>query len=328
MSSPDLLSPHLSGAVGRDELSLALHPVVETAGGHLSRFETLLRWQHPVHGLIAPAATLAAAESGGWASGLALWTVEKALAHRAAWAQRAATGVSVNLSCAQLADPGLAHGLERILAEAAVDPALLTLEVPTSEALGPSLADLDALGVRLALDDLGTAPVSMTELRRLPLDEVKIDVGVVRDAAAGGRAGALLRALADVAGALDLPAVAEGVERDEHWRMVAETGCELAQGYFVARPFPAVTAATWIEEWEGRRSTLHRGTARPRLTARERDILAEVVRGLDNQEIATKLGLALNTVRGYVQQMIEKLGVHSRLALVLEAKRAGLIRPD
>jgi len=242
------LAADLRHALLRDELQLHYQPLV-AADGRLAGVEALLRWQHPRRGLIPPGDFIQLAEETGDIRRIGAWVLQTAAAQVARW-QRELPGcaeleLAVNLSPLQLRDRHLVETVVDALADAGLRPALLTLEVTESTLLG----DLDAarthldalreLGCRVAIDDFGTGYSSLSYLSRLPADVVKIDRSFVQDLDQYAGAVALVRGIIDMARALGLEVLAEGVEIAEQRTILGDLGCPRYQGYLFCRPVPA-----------------------------------------------------------------------------------------
>jgi diguanylate cyclase (GGDEF)-like protein len=234
----------LHRAVEREELRLHYQPVVHLASGSLAGVEALLRWEHPQHGLIAPASFIPLAEETGLIVPIGRWTIERAVAQLAHW-QRTQPGrpltVNVNLSARQLRQPDLADSVAEIIGAHGIDPAALCLELTESTLMEDvdghraTLSALQALGVRLAIDDFGTGYSSLTYLRRLPVDVLKIDQVFVQGLGRHRSDTAIVESVIGLAHALGLVVVAEGVETGEQVAHLQALGCDLAQGYHFAR---------------------------------------------------------------------------------------------
>jgi diguanylate cyclase (GGDEF)-like protein len=245
------------------ELVLHYQPKIGLPLGELCGVEALVRWEHPTRGLVSPADFIPVAENTGLVNLLTTHVLRQAIAQAAAWLS---TGlrvpVAVNLSARCLADPTLLERVRELLEEQALPPELLRLEVTESAVMAnPALAQhtlsgLNRLGVRLSIDDYGTGYSSMAYLKRLPVDELKVDRSFVYHMTEAGNDDAILvRSAIDLGHNLGLNVVAEGVERSEHVSALRELGCDVAQGHHFARPMPPGPLLTWIRDW----STAPRG---------------------------------------------------------------------
>jgi len=243
----------LRAGLGRDELRVHYQPIIDIESGLTRGVESLVRWQHPERGLLMPAEFLPAAEESGLLVDLGAWVLGAAARQGAAWQSAAAPAgrppsISVNLSVRQLLHRSLVCDVRALLEESGLPPDQLTLEV-TETALIADLGvasrvldQLRELGVRLALDDFGTGYSSLAYLRHLPVDELKLDrsflVGLEDP-----QSQAVVSAVIDVAHALDMTVVGEGVEHPSQLDLLGRLGCDLAQGYLCGRPASAADLA-------------------------------------------------------------------------------------
>ena len=232
---------------GEGGLELHYQPVVETGGGTVVGVEALVRWHHPRHGTLAPDAFVPLAERSELIGRLGRWTLETACAQLAAW-RRAGTvdlKVAVNLSARQLGDGSLPDDLARILSRHGIRPGSLELELTETAATGDlattgaTLARLRELGVSIAIDDFGTGHSSMSRLRTLRFDRLKIDREFVRDVATNGDHRAICGALIALARELELEVLAEGTETSSEVEVLRGQGCDVFQGFYFHRPMPA-----------------------------------------------------------------------------------------
>jgi predicted signal transduction protein with EAL and GGDEF domain len=251
------LASRLRGAAARGELTLHYQPKVALGSGELVGFEGLVRWLEPEFGLLAPGEFIPLAEEAGLVGEIGDWVLREACRQIAAW-REAGLGdipVAVNVSAHQLRRSGLAARVAEILREAGVRPALLGIEITESVLLDDAeraireLRALRELGVELALDDFGTGFSSLSYLRRLPVQVVKIDREFIAEISAREDSAALTAQVVALAKALWLRVIAEGVEREEQRELVAIWGCEEAQGFLFSRPVIAQEAA---ELWRDR----------------------------------------------------------------------------
>jgi diguanylate cyclase (GGDEF)-like protein/PAS domain S-box-containing protein len=230
----------------RGEFVLHYQPIWELADGAFTGVESLVRWNHPSRGLLAPGDFIPAAEQTGFILPLGAWVLDESCRQVRAW-QEAFPGrqlsVSVNISSRQLTESDLLGQVRAALQLHELDPGSLTLEITEGALLHDveetkrKLDDLKALGVRLAIDDFGTGSSSLGHLRRFPLDELKIDrtfvMGMTEDAADGT---SLVHAIVELAGALHLNVVAEGIELPEQLARLRASGCATGQGFLFAKP--------------------------------------------------------------------------------------------
>jgi diguanylate cyclase (GGDEF)-like protein/PAS domain S-box-containing protein len=238
----------LHRALDRRELTLYYQPVVDISGSTAVGVEALIRWAHPEQGLMAPARFIPVAEESGLIIPIGAWVIEEACRQLRSWREGGKSGpdgsVEVNLSARQVDDPQLVATVESILELTGLPPANLTLEITESALMRDAVAALDVLralksvGVALAIDDFGTGYSSLSHLQRFPLDILKVDKSFV-DELDQGQGIEIVGAVIDLAHALDLKVVAEGVETERQLAVLREMRCDFAQGYLFARPVPA-----------------------------------------------------------------------------------------
>jgi EAL domain-containing protein (putative c-di-GMP-specific phosphodiesterase class I) len=243
----------LRAAIERDELILHYQPKVSLRTGRCDRVEALVRWQHPLRGLIPPDDFIPLAEQTGLIKPLTQWVIRAALRQCRAWQDSGLDiSVGVNLSMRNLHDPDLVDQISHLLEVTGVRPAFLKLEVTESalmtdpqRALG-SLARLRAIGVEIAIDDFGTGHASLSYLKQMPVEEIKLDRSFVRDMCTDKNDYTIVRSTIELAHDLGLRVIAEGVEDQETWDLLVKLGCDLAQGYHMSRPLPAAELRTWL----------------------------------------------------------------------------------
>jgi EAL domain-containing protein (putative c-di-GMP-specific phosphodiesterase class I) len=218
-------------------------PKVALATGKVLGAEGLARWRHPEHGLIAPYAFIALLEQSGNIDALTLLMLEKAALACRAWRERGMElTVSVNLSLVSLADTNLAKRITETVRSAGLDPHHMILEITETAAMtevAPALENLARLRMRgfgLSVDDYGTGFSSLRQLTRVPFTELKIDQGFVTGCAANASSRAIVESSVEMARRLEIKSVAEGVETQADWDVLQAAGCDVAQGYFIAKP--------------------------------------------------------------------------------------------
>jgi diguanylate cyclase (GGDEF)-like protein len=249
----------LRQALDHDGLRLHYQPLVDLGTGALAGAEALVRLQHPERGLIPPAEFIPVAEETGLVVPLGAWVVAEAAAQAATWRSLQPLDappmtVSINLSGRQLTTPGFAVKVGAAIARSGADASHLCFEVTENTLLDATgegvttLEQLKELGVRLAIDDFGTGHSSLTWLRRLPADFLKIDRAFVAGLGTHPGDTAIVRAVLDLARALGLMTVAEGVETAEQLAVLRELGCDWAQGYHLSRPGPSEAVTTLIKD--------------------------------------------------------------------------------
>ncbi len=228
-------------------MQFVLHYQAQVAGGQLTGAEVLVRWQHPQRGLVPPAEFIPLAEETGLIQPLGQWVLETACRQLALWASRSEMThltIAVNVSARQFRHKDFVEQVLAILDHTGANPQRLKLELTESllvanveEVIGKMVA-LKARGVGFSLDDFGTGYSSLSYLKRLPLDQLKIDQSFVRDVLTDPNDAAIARTVVALAGSLGLDVIAEGVETEEQRDFLAGFGCHAYQGYFFSRPLP------------------------------------------------------------------------------------------
>jgi diguanylate cyclase (GGDEF)-like protein len=242
----------LRTALENGELEVHLQPQVELRDGDLVGAEALVRWRHPTRGLLSPAELLPAAEQAGLLQPLTDQVLELALAAAAQWWTRRALPVSVNLSAANVTDLDLPGKVALALARHGVPARALTLELVEDTLMADPergrtvLGELRRLGIRTSIDDYGTGYSSLAYLRHLPADELKLDRSLTADVDRDPRAAAIVKHTVALAHELGLSLVAEGVEDAATAAVLADLGCDVAQGYAIAHPMPVAEFLTWL----------------------------------------------------------------------------------
>ena len=246
----------LRGAIDRNELWLAYQPIIAMATAEPVSVEALVRWNHPLRGAVSPLEFIPLAEESGFIRRLGLWVLDQAIRTCASW-PRGGPGVSVNMSLRNLRMPELKDAIGSTLEMWRLPRGALTLEITESVVMeDPNvmiqlLQDLNEMGVRGSIDDYGTGYSSLAYLLRLPVREMKIDRAFVADMATNPQSEKIVRSTIDLAHDLGLLVVAEGIEDQATWDALAALGCDLAQGYFIARPMPADALRIWLRERRG-----------------------------------------------------------------------------
>jgi diguanylate cyclase len=240
------LAGEMRHALANDELTLHYQPVADLATGKLVGVEALVRWRHPERGLLAPGAFLPAIEQTELMRELSRRVLAMAICQAGAWFRLDRPWrVAANLSATDLLDNALVGDVSSLLRRYGTPAGRLTLEVTESVLMtDPAraiemLGELRRLGVQLALDDFGTGWSSLTHLQRMPVHEIKIDRSFVAAMATEASSAAIVSSTVDLAHALGLRVVAEGIEDEATWRRLRDVGCDAAQGYYLSRPLPA-----------------------------------------------------------------------------------------
>lgn len=250
------LDQELRNALSKGEFEIHYQPIVASGDRRVLGFEALLRWRHPLRGVISPGEFVELAEESGLLVPIGEWILKDACRALRAWrdAGHEELTMSVNVSARQIQSGALVSRVREALAESGLPPASLTLEITETVAtsalpdLPSQLRELSALGVHLALDDFGTGFASLTDLTRLPVNEVKLDQSFVRDALTSPKAEAIARGVLALGASLRLEVVAEGVETESQAAFLAEFGCPRLQGYLFARPLPEEAVAAYLGE--------------------------------------------------------------------------------
>jgi diguanylate cyclase (GGDEF)-like protein len=244
-------------ALERGEFELHYQPKVNLRTGAVMGAEALIRWRHPERGLLAPALFLPMIQNHVLDIVVGEWVITTALAQMSRWnAEGLMLTISVNVGAYQLLGEDFAERLAQLLgAQADVKPECLELEILESSALADmaKISDLmrccQSMGVRFALDDFGTGFSSLTYMRRLPAEVIKIDQSFVRDILSDVDDLSIVQGVIGLAKAFRREVIAEGVETMAHGDMLLSLGCELAQGYGIARPMPASAVPEWTRTW-------------------------------------------------------------------------------
>ncbi len=243
----------LRHAIASDELELHYQPKVAAATGRLVGCEALVRWRHPVKGFIPPGDFIPHAERTGAIRSLTRWVVETALRDLKCWQDAGLEiDVSINVSPVDLAEPGFADSVAMFLAETGAAASHVVLEVTESGAMKDlpatlrMMEQLRVLGIRFSIDDFGTGYSSLAHLKRLPVDEVKIDRSFIQELEAHCDDDVIVRSTINLGHALNLKVVAEGVEVASSWETLRRLGCDLVQGYFVSKPLPTRDFTAWM----------------------------------------------------------------------------------
>ncbi|MFG1952969.1 EAL domain-containing protein [Micromonospora sp. NPDC048830] len=238
------------------EITMYYQPQVAIATGEVVGVEALLRWRHPRRGMVDPEELIRVAEQSAVMRLLTRRVVDDVMEQLAKWsAAGSSLRAAVNVSVRDLHTGEIADQIADRLARYGVPPDRLQLEITEGALMADprrvlaTISRLHSIGVAIALDDFGTGYSSMQHLRRLPLSEVKVDRSFVLGMADDADDAAIVRSVIELAGALGLRVVAEGVEDERTWRLLHAAGCDLAQGWFYARPMPAAELETWLSRY-------------------------------------------------------------------------------
>ena len=249
----------LRAAIDGDQLVNYYQPKVAVASGEVVGVETLVRWLHPVDGVVFPDQFISVAEAHGLIDDLTRRVLSGALTQANAWQQAGLMlRVAINISMDNLASLDFVDFVADLAAKAGVPPQGVVLEVTESRLMQDTRAPLEILTrlrlkrFRLSIDDFGTGHSSLAQLRDIPFDELKIDQGFVHHAWNNETLRAMYDASLALARQLNMEVVAEGVEDRDDWDLLQRTGCDLAQGAFISAPMPAADFSGWLEDWRER----------------------------------------------------------------------------
>ena len=247
---------HLRQALDRGEFELHYQPIISLISGTIVEFEALVRWHHPVRGLVGPAEFIPVAEETGLIIPLGRWVLREACAQLRRWQDQefhdGSLVMSVNLSGKQFAQRNLADDIAETLRDTGVSPHSLNLEITESaiiedaEAANTTLSRLNQLGVHVSTDDFGTGYSSLSYLYRFPISRLKIDRSFICDMQTNGKNAEIVRTIVMLGSSLGLQVVAEGVENAEHLAFLQELWCPYAQGFFFSKPVPHEAAAALL----------------------------------------------------------------------------------
>ncbi|HUK55548.1 MAG TPA: EAL domain-containing protein [Nitrospiria bacterium] len=249
------LMAEMRHAVERREFVLYYQPKIDLKTRQTTGVEALIRWRHPERGLIPPDEFITLAEHTGFIKQLTLWVLENALGQWRAWRRSGIDlSVAVNLSARSLQDPQLPDQITGLLQSSGALPAGLELEITESAIMADPARAMEILtrlrskNIRFSIDDFGAGYSSLGYLKKLPVDEVKVDKSFVLGMAANADDAVIVRSTIDLAHNLGLKVVAEGVESREVLERLVEMGCDAAQGYYMSRPIPAEELARWLTD--------------------------------------------------------------------------------
>jgi diguanylate cyclase (GGDEF)-like protein/PAS domain S-box-containing protein len=243
----------LRNAIETNQLELHYQPKLHMRSGLMTRCEVLVRWNHPKRGLLPPSQFIPVAERTGLIRAMTDWLLDHALEQCRIWQDAGAPiHMAVNISAKSLLDQGLPSKVQTALDRWEVDARFLKIEITESSIMADPahalaiLSMLQSMGVRLSVDDFGTGYSSLTHLRQMPIDEIKIDKSFVSGMIKSDADTAIVRTVIDLAHNLGKQVCAEGVEDEATFQRLAELGCDLAQGYWIAKPLPAEELMQWL----------------------------------------------------------------------------------
>jgi diguanylate cyclase (GGDEF)-like protein len=248
----------LRNAIDNDQLALHYQPVLNTADKTISGFEALMRWDHPIRGMVPPSEFIPIAEETGLIVSLGTWALTKACEQATLWPND--LNVAVNVSPMQFRSGNLVTVVSNVLRETGLAPSRLYLEITETILMQESdstvlvLNQLRQLGVRISMDDFGTGYSSLSYLRSFPLDKIKIDRAFVKDLGVTPASDVIIRSVIDIARTLEMTTTAEGVETREQFERLAALGCTEAQGYYLSKAVPLSQVPDLIAKWSKRNS--------------------------------------------------------------------------
>lgn len=245
----------LRAAIEHDQLVLYYQPKIDIKTGRVKSVEALVRWIHPTRGFMPPDAFIGLAEQTGLIRPLTMWVLRTAISQAATWMHAAnPLKIGVNLSARNLQDKHLPRMVNELLEEFSLPPDRMILEITESAIMDDQARALEIttalheMGIVLSIDDFGTGYSSLAYLKRLPVSELKIDKSFVMEMAIDENDATIVRSTVDLAHNLGLTVVAEGVENQEAWDLLAKLGCDIGQGYYMSRPQPIADLEKWLVE--------------------------------------------------------------------------------
>jgi EAL domain-containing protein (putative c-di-GMP-specific phosphodiesterase class I) len=257
------LSADLARAVSNDQLFLEFQPKLDCRQSRVTSVEALVRWRHPLHGVIPPDQFIGLAEENGLINRLTDWVVGAAAEQVVRWRTERgfALEVAVNISARDVEDLTFPDRIERRCLDAGLDPQFITIELTETSAMREAVQMMDVLtrlrlkGFKLSIDDFGTGYSSLVQLQRMPFSELKIDKSFVMQMTRSRSCRVIVEIVVDLAHKLGLKSVAEGVEDEAALQSLVEMGCDMAQGYHVSRPVSADRIAELVGERDEARVT-------------------------------------------------------------------------
>ena len=256
-AGPAFTLEEIAAGLKNNEFEAFYQPKIELATGQVKGAEALARWRHAQQGIVAPYAFIKPLEDNGLIDELTWVMLRKSAAFCSSWRSAGLEAtVSVNLSLKSLSDVKIADRVTKLVRSQNLEPRHMVLEVTESAAttdIGKALENLARLrmkGFGLSIDDYGTGYSSMQQLTRIAFTELKIDQSFVANAAKQESARVILESSLVMAKKLKITSVAEGVETQEDWNLLRELGCDLAQGYFIAKPMEARAYLDWVRDWK------------------------------------------------------------------------------
>ena len=247
----------LRRALERNEFMLYYQPKVDLRTGRFSGMECLIRWQHPVKGLVLPGEFIEIAEESGLLTSISKWTIKTVCRQIQQWQQQGigSVPVAINLSASFFQHRDFEETIEASLEETGTPPESLELELTEATIMSDpqkvlgSMASMKALGLQLSIDDFGTGYSSLSYLKKLPVDKLKIDQSFIRNIAGDADNAAVVRAVISIGRSMQLKVIAEGVENVSQLAWLRAEGCEEAQGFYFSRPLPTKGMTSLLKQW-------------------------------------------------------------------------------
>jgi len=250
----EVTAPDLQNALDRHEFVLAYQPKIECRSGATAGFEVLVRWKHPDKGIVMPDQFIPVAENAGLIDALTAQIFEQSLEWFSQSFPQSNLKLSLNISAKSLVDIQMADNLSAVCHRFQIDTERIVLELTETSAMVDPILSLDLLtrlrmkGFQLSIDDFGTGFSSMVQLVRLPFSEIKVDKSFVMQAPHSSESRSVIKSIVELGHSLGLLVTAEGVENLKTLDYLNSLGCDLAQGYFIARPMPGEAARNWVEQ--------------------------------------------------------------------------------
>jgi EAL domain-containing protein (putative c-di-GMP-specific phosphodiesterase class I) len=250
----EVTAPDLQNALDRHEFVLAYQPKIECRRGATAGFEALVRWKHPDRGIVMPDQFIPVAENAGLIDALTAQIFDQSLEWFSQSFPQSNLKLSLNISAKSLVDIQMADNLSAVCHRFQIDTERIVLELTETSALVDPILSLDLLtrlrmkGFQLSIDDFGTGFSSMIQLVRLPFSEIKVDKSFVMQAQHSSESRSVIKSIVELGHSLGLLVTAEGVENLKTLDYLNSLGCDLAQGYFIARPMPGEAARNWVEQ--------------------------------------------------------------------------------
>jgi EAL domain-containing protein (putative c-di-GMP-specific phosphodiesterase class I) len=247
----------LRHAIEHNQLQLYCQPKVDIASRRVCGAEALVRWEHPIHGMVSTSEFIPLAEQAGLITPLTEWMLESAFSQGYAWHEAGLDWpLAVNISAHDLRESDLVERIRGLFSTWGIPPELIQLELTESALMADPagaleiLTDLKQLDVQLYIDDFGTGYSSLSYLQKMPVDYIKIDQSFVMPMTVSHDSAMIVRSTIDMGHNLNMKIVAEGVESEAHWNSLAALGCDLAQGFHISRPMPALQFSSWEHSWK------------------------------------------------------------------------------